>query len=200
MMDRRRRSRGFSLLEVLIVMAIIGIIAAIGIGQMSTIFRRQRLATSAADLKTVLQSVRTSGQNRNALAFLRIAPPRADGTIPFDVYLDTNGNSQLDIGGDLLAQEYELQGELSLASPDPDAGGPATAWDQWFVRAANDYVIACDFLGRTVNPVTLAQVTRPLTLDLTHDDMVSGTLTPRVTWTLTVNPVWNAALAQRLGS
>ena len=200
MTDRRQRPRGFSLLEVLIVVALIGIAAMIGFGQFSATFKRQRLVGSSAEMKTIAQSVRTTGQNRNAMAFLRIAPANPDGTIPIQVLIDSNGNSQLDVGTDAVTREYSLPADLNLASPDPDGPGPASSWDQWVARAGNDHYIACDFLGRTIDPVSQTQVVRPLTLELTHDDMISGRLTPQVTWTLTVNPVWNAALAQRLGS
>ena len=190
---------GFSLVELLVVVAIIGILAMIAIAQVGAAFKRQRLASSAYDLKPFVQRVKAEGETRNAISFLRVAPPNADGTIPVQVIVDTNGNSQLDVGTDTMVREILVPAELALTSPAPAGITGGTTWDQWVARATDDHYAGSDFIGRTINPVTGVQVIRPLRLELTHDDMVSGGLTPQVTWTLTVNPVWNAALAQRLG-
>lgn len=196
----RSAAGGFSLIELLAVVAIIGVIAMISLAQVGAAFKRQRLASSAYELKPLAQRVRSEGENRNAISFLRVAPANADGTTPIQVIVDTNGNSQLDVGTDVVIRQVLVPPELSLASPAPAGITGATTWDQWVARAADDHYVGCDFIGRTINPVTGVQVIRPLRLELTHDDMISGGLTPMVTWSLTVNPVWNVALAQRLGS
>ena len=190
---------GFSLVELLVVVAIIGIAAMVAVAQVGAAFKRQRLASGAYELKTLVQRGKVEGESRNAISFLRVAPPNADGTIPVQVIVDTNGNSQLDVGTDTVVREILVPAELALASPAPAGITGGTTWDQWVARASDDHYAGCDFIGRTINPVTGVQVIRPLRLELTHGEMVSGGLTPQVTWTLTVNPVWNAALAQRLG-
>lgn len=194
-----RAARGFSLIEVIVVVAIMGVIAMIGIGQLSKALARQLVASGASDSRTAMQRVRTEGQNRNVMSFLRIAPPNANGTTPLQVIIDSNNNSQLDVGTDRVILDYPVAADLVVASPAPAGVTGATTWDQWIARATNDHYVGCDFLGRTVNPTTGVQVVRPARIELTHAGMVSGKITPQVTYTLSVNPVWNVAVSQRLG-
>ena len=57
-------------------------------------------------------------------------------------------------------------------------------------------VLLCDFLGRAVIPTTGAMITGPATVQLSHREMISGSLTPLVTYTVSIGPLFQTVLAR----
>ena len=62
--------------------------------------------------------------------------------------------------------------------------------------SGSTHYLQCDFQGRAFDPTTKVQISVPATVPMTHRDMISGSLKPKVVFTLRVNPVWSASLAQ----
>lgn len=71
---KKRRVKGFTLIELIIVIAIIGILLSILAPTMSAYFRRSRLKTANADAKLVYNAAQTYAQN-----FMAIDRTRASG-------------------------------------------------------------------------------------------------------------------------
>ena len=72
------RSRGFTMLELLIVLAIMGILAAFGIPWFMKLMQRQALKSAAHEIQTTLAAARMTAVKQNApvsVAILSVTPP-----------------------------------------------------------------------------------------------------------------------------
>jgi prepilin-type N-terminal cleavage/methylation domain-containing protein len=72
------RSRGFTMLELLIVLAIMGILAAVGIPWFMKLMQRQALKSAAHEIQTTLAAARMTAVKLNApvsVAILSTTPP-----------------------------------------------------------------------------------------------------------------------------
>ncbi len=151
--------------------------------------KRQTLASSANDLKVFAQRVQIEKDRQNTLAFLLVRPWTAAGT-PVELILDTNGNGLPD---DAALSTYTLPAELALS----DTSATGQAFDaRWVTGTGSTHYLQCDFQGRAFNPVTRIQISEPATVPISHRDMIGGSLKPKVVFTLRINPVWSATLAQ----
>lgn len=102
-MKNKKRVKGFTLIEMIVVIAIIGILAAIVGPSMSGYYRRSRLKTSNADAKMVYNAAQTAAQNFMAQDRVRTTKselnntiviryiPGNPGTIKFGTYANLDG-------------------------------------------------------------------------------------------------------------
>ena len=67
-------------------------------------------------------------------------------------------------------------------------GAVVTPYDNNFA------MIAVDPMGRTLNPNSLVMVTQTMTLNVTHRDMVSGSLRPLQTRTIRISPLYTVSV------
>jgi len=124
---RGRAFRGFTIIELLIVLALIGILVLIGSIEISRAAQRAKLAGVANDVRTfIAQAVNEMQKTRTGTTqyetFLVVAAQDADGTTPLRLYTDDNANGLLDIGTDTLVRSYTIPSPLILAanvSPSP---------------------------------------------------------------------------------
>ena len=65
-MTRARTQSGFTVVEIMVVVAIVGIIAAIAAPNMAEMIRRQRVKTAAFDIFAALSMARSEAIKRNA--------------------------------------------------------------------------------------------------------------------------------------
>ena len=81
-----KKNKGFSLIEMLIVIVIAGILAAIAIPGMNGFIRKGRIANQTRRLYSDLMNVRVMAMSRNMTHFIRF------NTNPYKVYADMDGS------------------------------------------------------------------------------------------------------------
>jgi type IV fimbrial biogenesis protein FimT len=90
--------RGFSLIELLVVLAIIGIVSLIGVPSFNSAIRSSRLTTTVNDIVTDLSFARSEAIKRNQrVVMLKNQNNWAKG---WTIFIDTDGNDALDGAGD----------------------------------------------------------------------------------------------------
>jgi type IV fimbrial biogenesis protein FimT len=176
---RRCRESGFTLLEALVVLAIVGVLAALVTVPINSYWQRARTETTAGDIRNFLQQAFTESINQHT---------------PVNVTLQqTAGQWVLQLNPPPLktVATYTLPEFVSLAlNPAAGAGG-------WPVSGAAR-TLTCDTLGRTIDPTTGNQVTSTVTMSVTHTRMMDGSLTPKIRYDIQVFPLWHVTVRKTL--
>jgi type II secretory pathway pseudopilin PulG len=112
---RRGRMNGFSLLEVLIVVFVVMVVAAIAIPNVLLAVSNIRLRASAGDLAGLMQQTRIMSAKNNTVYSVRYGT-RGGRQV---AYIDLNGNGSFDTGEPLI----EFSGNTVAASGAPSGSG-----------------------------------------------------------------------------
>jgi prepilin-type N-terminal cleavage/methylation domain-containing protein len=155
------RERGFTLIEALVVVFIVGLLAAIIVVPINSYWQRSRLETSAGDIRNFLQRAYSEAVNQHTSITASISTA-SDGRLVMQLNPPPPfPNSHL--GTFTLSEIVALD---TTRTNWPLASG---------VRS-----LQCDPLGRTVDPTSSTQVTQTISLAVTHTQMADGSLTPYV--------------------
>lgn len=138
----RRGEAGFSLIELLIVIALIALMAVWGVPAFLNTINRVRLTSAAREIATLMQvgrmeAVKRSGQNSN-LRLEVVALTYDDATRTFQLQIDAEPESpdagafdpETNFGG-----AYLLPKGITVAAPSGDDGDAVTGWDEVAVEA-----------------------------------------------------------------
>lgn len=180
----RRREAGVTLLEALVVLAILGLVAAVVTVPINSYWQRSRLQSAAGDIRNFLQIAYTEAVNQHTLVTvsmqqvsgkwqLQVAPPplRGPATYVFPDVVD-----------------------CTTLNPAATAGGwPATGAIRSLVCAPDGLTFIP--VGATCAPNETAgsQAREVKTLAITHTSMLDGSLAPNTRFDVQIFPLWNVS-------
>ena len=189
-----RSQRGFTLIETLVVVAILGFVAALAVVQINKIWQKARLKAEAGNLSALLQSAYTFMVNNRAPVFVRLVPGTSGAATQVTVTQNVDGTGT-------LFDTYTLPSFVSLSTTST-AGGAMDSATNWACAcsgctvpdSSTPGVLEIDTLGRTLNPGCnpVSQVRAAQQILMTHVNMIgtSPALTPKIVYTLQIFPVW----------
>lgn len=208
----RRRSRGFSLIELLVVLFIIGIAILIAGLESVKAWKRQQLAAAVLDVRRYLQDVpnwlqkSSSTSPLTATALVTIGPRAAPLDVSHPEYATTP--IVMAIPGAVNLPRYTVPPTICLSSVAPDEV-QSVLWDSGSTvndtSSATPRSLACDSFGRALFPSTSKQIApgpspaQPGALIvLSHADMVLNRLRPPTRYLVVVGPVWNVTALRQV--
>jgi prepilin-type N-terminal cleavage/methylation domain-containing protein len=172
------RQRGMSLIELLIIIMIIGLAAMVSFGEASKTVRKWRLEGAVSEAQTFLDSLTRRAQENHQQLFARL-----DGH-----QLTACQNSD----GTGVVAALTIPDYIAFDATNPT--GLSTTWP--VVSSARE--LGCDPRGLTMDPGTGAMVTAEQRLTMTHVDMATGALTPRIVYSVRISPLWRCYTVRSL--
>ncbi|HAT31674.1 MAG TPA: type-4 fimbrial pilin related signal peptide protein [Janthinobacterium sp.] len=110
----RRGRRGFSLTELMVVMAIAAIVLAAAIPNLSGLIARQRLRVATNDLFAALDLTRAQAIARGERVLLMPSEPGGDWSRGWVVFVDRNASVSLDPGDELIFRQGPVGAGISI--------------------------------------------------------------------------------------
>jgi type II secretory pathway pseudopilin PulG len=194
--DRNERVRqagaGFTLIEALVVLALVGLIILVAIVPINSYWQRSRLETTAGDIRNFLQSAYFEAINQHAQVTVTLQLNATTGL--WELQLNPPPPAPRTANGTFVIPAF-----ISLAdNPANTAGG-------WPVSASDASVrgVICDPGDRTLVPTGFAgsaaesagqPVQEVKTLAITHVNMVDGSLQPNTRFDIQLPPIWSVTL------
>lgn len=182
----RKRRRGFSLLELLAVLMILGLTFAVASVEGLKAIQRQRLASASSDVTILMSRAAAEMQTRGVAIFIVV-----DGAArTIQLVADADNNNVPDTGTDRILQTLTLPSDIAFSTANV-AQVQSAFWSSNVTTASTVRWLGCDFRMRTFNGG--GQIAGVATLSLTHVQMVgsSPALKPPVLLQVRVSPVWN---------
>lgn len=175
--------RGITLVELLVVVALLGFLALIATAQLTHIVQKNQLESAARDVTAFLQGVPDLVAKQQSPLWVRFVPA------PSPARLEVTA----DLAGTQVLRQLDLPEVITFDLT--SLSGIDTTWPQ--STATSIYTLRCDTMNRATDPDSGTQLQAEARLLLTHVNMLNGTLTPKYGIDVAVSPVWAVRMTRR---
>ncbi len=146
------RRRGLGLAELLVVLAVTGVLLALGLPNFGAMIARQRLRTAANDLFAAIELTRSQAIARGRRVMMApLDPAGRDWLQGWAVFVDRNGDGRPDQDDEWISTRGAVAPGMTILSSFAPASGP--------------FYIAYNGSGRSCSAIN-SQASRPGTLSL----------------------------------
>jgi general secretion pathway protein H len=202
--ERTPGGSGFSIIELLVVLAILGLTLTVAGTTVMRAIKRSYLSSTVQGLQLLASRAQLEAQRRSTMVFLRIGafksvPTASPKFTPVELWADADGDGAFDSTKDLLIQQILLDPTRISLSTDPAKPIQSANWSKGpptDIDATSERLLACNTFGQTINPATGLQIAATATLSITHTDMISGVLLPRLNDQLRISPAWSVEIGE----
>ncbi len=195
--ERAPGGRGFTLVELLVVLAILGLTLTVAGAAVMRAIKRNYLSSTVQNLQLLASRAQLEAQRRSTTVFLRIGPVGSgpNGTLPVELWADADGDGVFEAATDLQLQQILLDPtQISLSTAASNQIQSAN-WSN-DTDTTVERLLACNTFGQTINPATGLQIAATATLSITHTEMISSVLLPRLNEQLRVSPAWSVEIVE----
>jgi prepilin-type N-terminal cleavage/methylation domain-containing protein len=203
--ERDSGGRGFSIIELLVVLAILGLTLTVAGATVMRAIKRSYLSSTVQGLQLLASRAQLEAQRRSTMVFLRIGPVGSgpNGTLPVELWADADGDGVFTAASDLRIQQVLLDPKRISLSTVASNQIQSANWSQ-DADTSKERLLACNTFGQTMTydpsspdpPSTLHQITATATLTVTHTDMISSVLLPRLNDQLRISPAWSVEIRE----
>jgi len=121
----RRAMRGFSLIEVLVALALAAILLALAMPDLQPLIARWQLRTATADLKNAIDLTRSQAIGRGRIVLLApLDPAGVAWEQGWTIFADSNGNRRHDPGEPLFGRHGPVAGGIAIHATLSSAAPP----------------------------------------------------------------------------
>lgn len=171
-----KSERGFTLIEMIITVAILGLLAMIGSLALNKILKRQRVDVAAQEIRSFLQGAQAQATRSRSTVFVRIELANGELRITADA------------AGATVLDRYRIPESINFSTV-TIGGLEGCTWPVVIGTAIP--ALGCTPTGITVDPNNPSrQVVAVQTLVLTHTEMVEDALHPKIRYDIVVYPLW----------
>lgn len=166
---------GFSLVELLIVLVLLGIGAYIGTIYVRGLIRKQTLAAAANDIRNFLQDVPNQVARLNTPLFARFVPGSSSTPAQLLVTRDAAGTQVL--------RRYRFPATVAVE---------VVTWP----ILGSHRALRCDLANRTTDPTSGQPLGMTALLRISDQMMLAGQLQPKRSYDVAITEVWHVAVAR----
>jgi type IV fimbrial biogenesis protein FimT len=122
-MRNLKNHSGFSMMEMLVTLLILGLVAAIGVPSLSTFIEGNRLNAAVGDLQSAMQTARAEAVGRNS--YVTLCKKNTDGDAcslvnaqgwqnGWFIFVDPDGDAVIDVGDEIILDHDPLLASLTF--------------------------------------------------------------------------------------
>jgi hypothetical protein len=165
--------------ELLVVLVLLGMMMVMGSTYLRSNYLKAQLTSTVGSVQEFLGSASYLTTKNRGPVFVRLDRVNT---------ADVAGRLQIttDSSGTTVMREMTIPKELTVVSITwPPAASP------WAPSPSATYQLEVDTVNRTLNPISGTALMSLATVTITHKEMLSGKLKPRLDYNVQISPLWS---------
>ena len=164
----RRRQRGFNIIELLVTLAVVGIVVSMGAPSLASFTSDMRLSTTTNDLLTFFNYARSEAARRGARVTICISADQAtclttgaDWAVGAMAFIDSDNNGQFTAGETILRVMSPISGGIKVTATTAFATNYYFYYRPTGLASSQGTLRVCS-IGRLARDISVNSIGRPI--------------------------------------